>query len=424
MPITSEKHDAILLKNIQVIDEHSPYHLQRSDILILEGNIESIGEIESEGAYTIDGSELSISPGWFDYGIYGGTPGLELIERKSSILQAACAGGYTRIALWPEAIPYTDHASSVKQIQGKDPQSGLSVHVIGGLSKSGKGEELAEILNMRDAGIVAISDGHTHAPGSNILKKALQYCQPLGFPVIVKPVDPELSHGNHIHEGELSTRLGLKGDPSIGELSTVNQQLNLAEYTEGNILLHLLSSEKSIQLIKNTSRPVSASVSVLHLCHTEEDLAGYNSLYKLEPPLRSLEDKKALRKAVAEKTIQSIVSDHRPRDLESWKVEYARASTGQSTIELSYAICQSSADDILNTEHIVHALSHGNRAALGINTPVIQENEPAEFTLFNPKQKWIVNELYSDGKNSSYVGKELTGKACLTIIKDSVNFIN
>jgi len=369
----------------------------------------------------IDG--LCISPGWYDYGVLGGNLGQELYERKSSLISAATAGGYTQISVWPEGNPFADNLAVCQSIRHTDQETGLVITPIGGLSKQGEGKELAELYNMLDAGVVAFSDGHRSQLVDPLIKKSLEYLKNKSVKTLVVPTHKDYSYGHNIHEGVVSTRMGLKGDPAIGERLKIQALLEMRDYTDGQLIIHLLSTEDGVKLLQEDEQ-ITASVSALHLCHTVDDLSAYQSLFKLDPVLRLSSDRDALRNAVGQKTISSIVSDHTPRNKENWQREYTQAMYGQSTIELCYSILQSHADDVISTERIVSILSYGNKEAIGIKTSTIQEGATVDFTLFNPSEECTPKTLQSDGKNSAYLNKTLTGRVKATLINETINLIH
>ncbi|MBT8191498.1 MAG: dihydroorotase, partial [Bacteroidia bacterium] len=291
---------SILIKNARIVSPGSKLNGTQKDILIKNGRIEKISnKISDKSAKMISSENLYVSPGWMDIGTCGAEPGFEFRETFSSLSKSAASGGFTSIAVFPNTNPPVDNKSSVQFIQNNTRDEVVDFYPIGAISKNCKGEEITEMIDMATHGAIAFSDGKKSLQSNGVLLRALQYAKSTGRIIINHPDDHSLSNGNNIHEGEISTSLGLKASPSLSEILTTERDILMAEYAESMILLHNLSCKESVdKLLKLKSSFVASSVSYLNLCKTDDSLADFNVNYKTNPPLRSAKDRKALIKGI------------------------------------------------------------------------------------------------------------------------------
>ncbi len=415
--------DSVLIKNVLIYDKGSEYHLQRKSIRIEGGIISHIGKRVPKARHLVDGSNWAVSPGWFDFGVYGGEPGYEQRETMHTLAAAAKRGGYTRIAVFPDTNPCIDNASMVDFITAKAIAEDIYIEVIGALTKDMQGKQLAEILDMYQSGAIAFSDAEHSISDDSMMLKALQYASTIPCMVLNRPVSPNLVSGAYINEGVVSTALGLRGEPVVAELIALDRDIRLAGYAETtNYMAHLISSEasaKRIAMAKQKNIRIRCSVSSRHLVATENKLNGYDPNHKLNPPLRTETDRRGLIKACKTGWVDAIVSNHKPIAEEEKKLDFLASKQGSIGLETCFAELITFQDQ-LDTETIVDYLGRKNRMALNMDVPVIKKNAKAELTFFDPKESWCYDakHILSASKNTPYINQTLVGRAKALYIKE------
>lgn len=406
----------LLIQSIIIIDPQSPFNNKTVDILIKNGVIDQIKkEIKAEkGIQVISGKGLHVSPGWFDMQANFRDPGFEYKEDIHSGIAAAAAGGFTNVALMPTTNPTLSTKSSVEYVINKAKNKVVSVHPIGSLSVNAEGKDIAELYDMHLAGAVAFSDDKKSVKDSGLLTRALQYIQTFDGVVITFCNDSNITHEGVVNEGVTSTSLGLKGMPSLAEEVVVHRNIALAEYCNSALHVGPISTKKSVELIREAKKKklkITASVNAYSLLLDDSVLKEFDTNYKLNPPLRTKEDIIALRKAIADGTIDAINSDHSPEDIENKKVEFDHAAFGMIGLETAFAVINSALGKN-GLESMVTTLSIKPRKILKQPTVTIKENEKACITLFEPNSEWLIKEsdIKSKSKNTPFIGKRLTGK--------------
>lgn len=418
----------LLLRHVRIIDPSSPFHQQQVDIFIQNGTIASIGEkLSNQVDKVIDRKGLSISPGWFDIFAQFQDPGFEYKETLETGTQAAAAGGFTDVLLLPNTAPVVHNKSAVEYIVQRNRTALVSLHPIGAVTKNVEGKELAEMYDMHQSGAVAFGDGTNTIQSSGILLKALQYIKAIDKVLIQLPDDKSISASGLMNEGVVSTQLGLPGKPAIAEELMVSRDIELAKYTDSKIHFTGVSTALSIDLIKKAKLAgiqVTCSVSPYHLCFCDADLVGYDTNLKVNPPLRTKDDREALRNAVADGTVDCIASHHSPHEKDSKIVEFEYARYGMISLETAFAVVRSCMPQ-LSIERLVELFAIQPRKIFHLTVPSIKEKEKACFTLFDENEKWIfdTNHIKSRSSNTPFIGKELTGRAFGIINKDQV-FLN
>lgn len=404
----------LLLQNVTIIDPQSPHNNQRTDILIEKGIIRQVGKYISPGGIeSVSGDNLCVSPGWMDLHAHLCDPGYEFKETLESGAAAAAAGGFTAVLALPETLPVVQTKSSVEYILKRSEALPVNIIPAGALSQNLAGKELAELYDMHLAGAKAFTDGEHPVHHAGVLVRALMYAHNFGGKIHVRCDEETISQGGQMHEGPMSTMLGLKGIPALAEELMVARNIYLAEYAGTPIHLMAVSTEKSVALIreaKSKGLPVTASVHAANLHWNDSVLEDFNTNYKVNPPLRSESDRKALLRAVADGTIDCITSGHTPEDVESKVVEFDLAAFGMIGLETAFALANS--PGILSKEELVRAFCHHPRTIAGVEIPVIKAGEKANMTIFDPSEKWTFTEkdIRSKSKNTPLVGKELTGR--------------
>ena len=401
----------IIIRKATIIDAKSPFHNQNVDVKIANGIIEKIGQnIATADLYTeIKLDNLHLSQGWFDTSVSFGEPGYEDRETITNGLNVAAKSGFTGIALQPNTFPVLDNQSQIQFVKQKAAHSATELFPIGALTKNSDGKDLAELFDMKNAGAIAFGDYNASIENANLLKISLQYVQDFDGLVIAFCQDEKIKGNGVANEGVVSTRLGLKGIPNLAEELIVARNLFLLEYTGGRLHIPTISVVKSVELIKEAKAKglqVTCSVSVHHLTLTDEKLDGFDTRYKVTPPLRNNEDRKALLNGIIDNTIDCITSDHNPIDIEHKKMEFDLAKNGTIGLESAYGALTS----VLPLEIIIAKLTFG-KTLFNIPNQSIQEGNKANITLFSNDTEWIFSKenIKSKSKNSAFLGQKMKG---------------
>ena len=412
-----------LLKSATIIDASSPHHLQQTDILIVNGTISKISQnIDAEEDYTIiDLENLHVSCGWFDTSVCFGEPGYEERETIANGLSVASKSGFTAVAVNPYTHPYTDSKADVQFMIHKSHGSATELFPIGALTQGAKGVELAELYDMQQSGAIAFGDYGRPISNDKLMSIALLYAQNFDGLVMSFPKNKSIAGGGLAHEGINSTRLGLKGIPALAEEIQIARDLFLLEYTGGKLHIPTISTEKSVNLIreaKSKGLNVTCSVAAHHIFLTDDELEGFDSNVKVTPPLRTDQDRKALIAGLQDGTIDILTSDHNPIDIEDKKLEFSLAKYGTIGLESLFGVTNS----ILDIETLVTALTSKPRQIFGLESISIQEGISANLTLFNPETSYTFTKehISSTSKNSAFFGKELRGQVYGIVSNDKV----
>lgn len=410
-----------LLKSVTVVHQASQYHLQKVDILIEGGKISKIGKnLSIKNGNVVQGNNLHCSIGLYDIGTHSGEPGFEHRETIDSLTKAALKGGYTSLAIFPDTKPITQNKSQIQYLINHPDNNNVNIQPIGALSKDMKGIDLGEYFDMCEAGAIAFGDGLASLQNSGLLSRALQYASTTDKIIIHHPDDHSLSSGGEMHEGETSTLLGMKGQPSIAEIHAVQRDILLVDYNEGKLLIHAISASESVEGIKSSKKKnlaTYASVPYLNLIFTDEKLMDFDQNLKVIPPLRSEKDRKALIKGLKEGTIDVIISNHVPLDEEVKNLEFPYAYAGASGIETCFVACLTFLKDELSLEVLIEKLTVNPRKLLNVKIPDIKEGEKADLCVFDTECSWTYNknDVCSKSFNNPFIGKSFTSKVLYTI---------
>ncbi|WP_298137483.1 dihydroorotase [Flavobacterium sp.] len=402
----------IIIREAKIVDVKSPFHNQIVDVKINNGTIEKIGtNLSPSDDYTeIKEENLHLSQGWFDSSVSLGEPGFEDRETISNGLQVAAKSGFTGIALQPNSFPIIDNQSQVLFVKQKAANSATDLYPIGALTKNSEGTDLAELFDMKNAGAIAFGDYNKSLLNANLLKIGLQYVQDFDGLVLAFCQDEKIKGSGVVNEGVVSTRLGLKGIPNLAEELIVARNLFLLEYTGGKMHIPTISTAKSVALIREAKAKglnVTCSVAVHNLVLTDEKLDGFDTRYKVLPPLRTEEDRKALLDGVLDNTIDIITSDHNPIDIEHKKMEFDLAKNGTIGLESAFG----SLLKVLPLDKIVEKLT-ASRAIFKIESHTIEEGKSANITLFTTDEDWAFTKenILSKSKNCAFLGSKMKGK--------------
>lgn len=405
----------LLIRNARIID---PTHKGTStkDLLIQNGRIQKIGKIsanKSTKIWDLKGACLSI--GWFDIGTQVGDPGLEQNEDLDSVSKAAMAGGFTGIASYPNTKPVVHSKSGVLYLINQTKNNLVEVFPIGAVSHNCEGKDITEMYDMREVGAVAFSDGSHPIQNSGMMMRSLLYVKPFNGVIINQALDYNTAGDGMVHEGTMSTSLGLKGLPSMSEELMVQRDIYLAEYTDSKLHIANISTAGSVRLIRAARKKgiqVTCSVNPANLCLTDEVLEDFDSNYKVMPPLRELSDQKALKKGLSDGVIDVISSNHSPQVAENKNLEFSYADFGMISLETTYSIINEALGKDIEPMGIVEKLAHNPRRILGLEIPKIAVGELANFVAFDPEAEWTFkeNDIFSKSKNTPFIGKTMKGR--------------
>ncbi len=416
----------LLVKKARIIDPASPHHLQVKDILIESDQVQTIGDsLEADDdTRVIQHPNLHISPGWFDLRANFCDPGHEEREDIESGIHAAIFGGFTAVGITPETSPALDSKADIEYIYQQSSGYPVNLYPYGSITKGLQGEELSEMHDMFQAGAVAFSHGKKPLTNAALMKLALQYGRNFAPPVHTFAMDESLARNGQMHEGQVSTYLGLKGIAELAEEVAMLRDLHLAAYAESGIHFMAISSASGVKLLQNAHKngaPFTADVALANLVFTDSELETYDTRFKTLPPLRSEDDRKALLEALREDIIQVITSDHTPVDIENKKCEFDQAEFGIIGLETLFGALGSLGQDVMKPEEIIEKIAINPRKVLGMDVPSVSEGSWAEFTFFDPEVKWTFEKrhIQSRSANSPFIGRELTGRA-LGIINNGI----
>lgn len=403
-----------LVKKATIIDDNSKYNGKKVDILFNNGVIEEIkSSIEPlKGVKEISSTNLHCSASWIDIGTQIGEPGLEHRETITSISAAAKAGGYGAIASFPNTSPVIQSKSSVQFVTEEARKNNFTIYPIAALSSNCEGKEITEMYDLHTSGAIAFSDGLKSIAHTGLLAKALEYILPFDGLIIHHPIDKTLSTDAQIHEGEMSTLLGMKGSPGLAETLIIKRDLELLNYTNSKLCVYNISLAESVKLIKEgkkSNQKLYTTCSYLNLIKTDKELENFDTNLKLTPPLRLKTDVAELVKGVKEGTIDAIVSNHYPIEEEGKKLEFPYAKFGASGIETCFAALNTYAVN-LDLDSVVRALTTGPRNILNLESSEIKQGYEGSLTLFDPGVEWTFDKTQSLSKNNPFLGYKLKGK--------------
>lgn len=406
---------SLLIKNATISDPLSSFNGKQSDILVRKGSIVSIGKnIKEKAARVIEGGNIHVSPGWVDVLADYCDPGYEHRESVSSGLAAAAAGGFTDVLIVPNTQPVIATKSVLEYVKQKSKGHPVQLHVLGAVSRNIEGKDLAEMMDMHYSGAIAFSDGWQPVQHAGLMLKALEYVKALGGIIVQLPVQASLAAGGLMNEGETSVRLGMSGIPNIAESMLVQRDIELLRYTASRIHFSGVSTPESLALIRAAKKEgldVTCSVTPYHLFFTEQALQQYESIYKVEPPLRTEAERKQLVKALTDGTIDCIATHHRPQDWDAKTKEFEYAQPGMIGQETCFAMLRAAAPKVAPARW-AELLSINPRKIFGLPQATIAEGAPASLTVFDPDASWTYTAAakQSLGINSPWIGAELTGK--------------
>ena len=405
------------------------------DVVIERGTITRVGPgaaeglLGVEGAQLVDGTGKWLLPAFVDLHAHLREPGHEYKEDVHSGLNAAAAGGYAHVCVMPNTRPVNDtRAVTELMVSRAREHGGPTLHPIGAITKGQQGQDLTEMAELRDAGAVGVSDDGVCVMSAAVMRRALEYARNFDLPVIQHAEDHTLTAGAHMHEGVVSAQLGLKGWPRVAEDIIIARDVLLAEYASARYHAAHISTFGAARIIaeaKSRGFPVTAEVTPHHLLLTDGAVVGYDTACRVNPPLREEQDVAALRRALADRTIDAIATDHAPHSPLEKDVEFAEASPGMMGLELCFGLLvQLVGRDGLTLARLVDAMSQAPARVIGIEPPRIREGARAELTLVDPQARWIPAErrLQTKSLNSPFLKSELGSKILMTLAHGAIVF--
>lgn len=420
----------ILVRGGRVIDPARKLD-EPADVYLLEGKVEAIGRnlATPAGAMVVDASRQVVAPGLIDLHVHLREPGQEDLETVATGAMAAAAGGFAAVCAMPNTDPVCDNQGVVGFVKAQAQRAGKArVYPIGAVSLGQEGQQLAEFGELVGAGAVAVSDDGKPVASSHLMRTALEYARTFGIPVADHCEDPTLA-GGAMHEGIVSTRLGLKGVPSAAEEIMVARDLLLAELTGGHIHLCHMSTRGSVDLIrraKDRGVRVTAEACPHHFSLTHEACEGYDTNAKMNPPLREAEDRDAIRQGLKDGTIDVIATDHAPHHYDAKEREFDDAPNGIIGLEtaLGLAITELIVTKLLTLPELIARMSTIPAKIFGLPGGTLAPGAPADVTVFDPAVEWVVRpqEFFSKSRNTPFTGRRLTGRASVTIVRGQVVF--
>ena len=423
---------SLIIRKGRVIDPANGID-KKADVLVENGKIKAVGVgLKADNKATeIDASGKIVAPGLIDMHVHLREPGREDEETVTTGTRAAAAGGFTSINCMPNTDPVIDNASVVRMLRDRAADTGVvKVFVTGAITKGQKGREIADMGDMVKYGAVAFSDDGKTVMDAEVMRRALEYVKMLGVPLIVHAEDENLAKGGQMHEGYYSTLLGLRPIPPQAEEVIVARDIRLAALTESPVHLTHISTKGSVEMVKIAKMhdiPVTCDVTPHHLTLHDEDCLDYDTNFKVNPPLRSKEHIKALRRGLVDGTIDCIASDHAPHAVQEKECEWAYASPGVIGLETTLGVLLTELVETgaLTLPKLIEKMSLGPARVLGFDRDGLGDLSPgsvADITIIDTAERWEVDsmKLKSKSRNTPYAGWALKGRATQVIVGGKV----
>ena len=408
----------ILLQSVTIIHPDSKHNGKKADVLISDGKIERIENKLDPGdksTQVINGKDKFLAPGFFDMNVNFGEPGLETKEDLTSGCRAAEAGGFTGVAVMPDTYPPVHSKAEVSYIINQTKNNLVDVFPLGTISHKREGNDLAELYDMSISGAVAFTDGNLPVSDSGLMSRALLYAKGFNGIIFSYAEDASIAGKGRMNEGAMSTYLGMKGIPALAEEVMIARDLYLAGYNDSPIHFSTISTAHSVEQIRQAKKKglkVSCDVTAHHLVLTEDKVEGFDSNYKVKPPLRTKNDVKALLAGLKDGTIDAIVSQHTPHEIEFKNVEFEIASYGITGLQTAFSLAVQAG---LMPADIVEKMAVNPRKILRLPVPAIAAGEPANLVLFDIKSPWVFSKDLNRSKssNSPFIDQSFKGKVSL-----------
>ena len=394
---------------------------RQEDLGVRNGRLVNPASLRPEKAQVLDATGCVVTHGFIDIHVHFREPGREDKETLVTGSQAALAGGFTRVCVMPNTDPPIDSPEGVRATLERAEGLPVLIQVIGAVTKGQRGEELAELREMRAAGAVAFSDDGQPIRDGQLLRRALQYTRDLGVPVINHAEDLHLRADGVMNESALSTRLGLPGNPVEAEGAMVYRDLLLAQDTRGRVHIPHISTAlgvAQVRAFKGLGLAVTAEATPHHLGLTEELMRGFNTQAKVAPPLRTEENRQAVVAGLLDGTIDCIATDHAPHTVEEKEQDMLRAPFGMIGLESAFGLVHTTLRAAgMDIEGIINLLTAGPAAVMGFDLTPLKPGSPAELVVLRPDEEWTFtrDDIYSRSRNSPMLGMTFTGRVVATL---------
>lgn len=401
------------------------------DIFIADGKIVGLGKAPQgfQADQTIDAKNLIVAPGLVDLSARLREPGEEYKATLISELHAAVAGGVTSLACPPDTDPVLDEPGLVEMLKHRAKQLNLAkVFPLGALTRQLEGKMLSELNELMDAGCVGFSQANYAITDTQVLWRAMEYAATFNFTLFLHAEEPFLAKNGVAHDGEVASRLGLKGIPSAAEGLALASILRIAQETKARIHIHCLSTAEGVALIREAKKqgmPVTCDVSINQLHLTEHDIGYFNSHCHLKPPLRTARDQEALSQGLLDGTIDAICSDHTPVDDDAKLLPFAQSEVGATGLELLLPLTLKWAERVkMPLTQAMALITQKPASILNLSVGQLAIDAPADLCLFSAEEYWLVSpkNILSQGKNSPFLNIEIAGKNKITIVDGKVVF--
>lgn len=429
---SKNKLESLLIRGGHVLDPAARVDA-RMDVLLRDGRVAEIAppnKIRGGADRKFDARGLIVAPGFIDLHVHLREPGQSYKETIATGTAAAAAGGFTSICCMPNTNPVVDSADLVAWLRQPERGAVVNVFPIAAATRESKGEALTAFRELQQAGAVAVTDDGRPILDDHIMRLALETAAPLNFPVIQHAEDTRLTESCSMNEGATAFRLGLRGMPMTAESAIVDRDVHLAQLTGGRLHVAHLSTADALKPVRRGKRAkvnVTCEVTPHHFTLTDENVGGYDTNYKMNPPLRSASDREALVVALGDGTVDAIATDHAPHALHEKEMEFERAPFGITGLETALGL----AVTILYRQHkirmtrIVELFTAGPARVLNLRgRGSMALGHYADVTIFDPKKKWTFEAAKSRSKsrNTPFDGLQLTGKVVATIVNGNIVF--
>jgi dihydroorotase len=419
----------ILIKGGRVISPAQKLD-KTCDILIEKGKISAIGKgLDAKGADVIDAAGKLVTPGLVDIHVHLRDPGLEYKEDIASGTLSAVTGGFTAVACMPNTNPVNDNQTVTNYILTKAAKEGhCRVFPIASITKGLKGESLTEMGELKELGVCAVSDDGRPVSNPQLMRRAMEYARPFDMTIISHAEDLDLVGSGVMNEGSVSTELGLKGIPWVAEDAATSREAMLAEFTGAHLHVAHVSTKGSIDIVRQAKKRgvnITCEAAPHHFTLTDEAVRGYNTNAKMNPPLRTAEDREAVRQGIADGTVDAIATDHAPHHIDEKNVEFAIAMNGivglETALPLTLKLVE---EELIDLPKAIALLTSGPANALSLPVGRLEEGGVADVTVIDPNLDWTVEaqQLASKSKNTPFDGWKMKGAAVFTIVNGKVAF--
>ena len=421
----------LVLRGARVIDPRAGIK-GAHDVVIREGEVVELsapGSTEPDQMETVDAEGLLALPAFFDPHVHLRSPGYEHKEDIETGTRAAAAGGFCGILAMPNTDPPIDWAAAVHALRRRsDREASVPVGYMASITRAMAGEELTEMADLRDAGAVGFTDDGWPLPSARVLRRALQYQRLVGGVIALHEEDPDLSRGGVMHEGVVSAAVGLAGIPSVSESTMIARDAALAAYEEARIHVLHLSARESVAAVaraKDEGVRISAEVTPHHLLLTDEAVRGLDARFKMNPPLRSEEDRVAMIEALRSGVIDCVATDHAPHAVEEKEVPFEEAAMGVTGLETAFAVLHTDLvlPGVIDLELLVERMTAG-AALYGFDVPTLRPGNEANVVLVDPEAEWEAGAegWESRSENSCFAGRRLRGRVLMTVAAGQVAY--